>query len=125
MAKKGVPLKIDGTSLDFSTCDQFTSVFSKFLAPSDTLQMFGPAHMEYVTPENDQVRAIWAMEDELIHRQHSTPFEMRTGGYDHEVWQLKDGDGLLKSLRLKRAYRKASQAGTILFRHPSPLIYLF
>ncbi|EXJ75565.1 uncharacterized protein A1O5_00071 [Cladophialophora psammophila CBS 110553] len=77
-----------------------------FLARTQTLHMFGPGDMRYLTPEKNEVEAIWSTEDQIIWKDENPPFQMRGGGYYYETWALKDGEWLVKSLRLERTYMK-------------------
>ncbi|OQV01914.1 SnoaL-like domain-containing protein [Cladophialophora immunda] len=108
----GKPLARDGVVFTFSSRDAFTSHLGVFLAKVQSLHMFGPGDLRYLTPEEDEVEAIWSMEDQLIWREARPPFQMRGGGYYHETWALKNGEWLLKSLRLERTYTKVNKRST-------------
>lgn len=102
----GSVLKVGGTPLAFSSAGSFTTFFAKFFAGAETLHMFGPGEFEAIAP--DQVKAIWAMEDQLIMKGTAKLVELRGGGYYHELWKRKDGEWFLASLRLERTYTKMS-----------------
>jgi SnoaL-like domain len=101
----GSILKIGKTPLDFTSRDAMLSVFVSWFAKAETLHNFGPADLEYSNPDGNEVRAIWAMEDQLIFKGQ---FEIRGGGYYHETWILKENGWYLKSLRLERTYNKVT-----------------
>jgi len=97
--------------LKFSATEPLTAFFSKFFAPAQTLHMFGPGDFEQIGP--DEVKAIFALEDQVIVRGSGGLLEIRGGGYYHETWQRKDGDWFLKTLDMYRTYQKMSLMMTI------------
>jgi hypothetical protein len=74
----------------------------------------GAGELELLAPEGegeeegdgDRVSAIWAMEDmfALPSVLGVIPVTVRGGGYYHEVWERREGDWFLASLRLERAF---------------------
>ncbi|KAL2847172.1 hypothetical protein BJY01DRAFT_246946 [Aspergillus pseudoustus] len=102
----GSILKAGNTSFIFPSSAAFTKFFSTFFAKAQTLHMFGPGDLQLQGP--DEVRAVWAMEDQIILNNTAGLVEIRGGGYYHETWKRVNGDWFLKSLRLERTYQKTS-----------------
>lgn len=109
---EGSVLKVGKTALAFSSAESFTTFFAKFFTDAETLHMFGPGELEWIGP--GQVKAVWAMEDQLIMKGTAGLVELRGGGHYHETWKLKDGDWFLASLRLERTYTKTSVLARVL-----------
>ncbi|KAL2865211.1 uncharacterized protein BJX67DRAFT_359010 [Aspergillus lucknowensis] len=108
----GSILKSGGTSFHFPTATTFTNFFRKFFTDAQTLHMFGPGELHQKGP--DEVRAIWAMEDQIILKHTAGLVQIRGGGYYYETWREKGGDWFLESLRLERTYQDTSLAAKIL-----------
>lgn len=108
----GSLLMVGKTALPFPSAKSFTAFFKKFFAKAQTLHMFGPGEFEQTNP--DEVKAIWAMEDEIILRTTADLVEIRGGGYYYEIWKQKDGDWFLKSLDVHRTYTKTSLLARVL-----------
>jgi hypothetical protein len=108
----GSILKAGNTSFAFPSSAAFTVFFSKFFASAQTLHMFGPGELQLKA--DDEVGAIWGMEDQIILKHTMGLVEIRGGGYYHETWKMERGDWFLKSLRLERTYQKTSPMAKIL-----------
>lgn len=108
----GSPLIVGKTCLVFPSAASFAAFFKRFFAKAQTLHMFSLGELEQRGP--GEVKAIWAMEDEIILRGSAGLVEIRGGGYYHEIWMQKDGDWFLKSLSLCRTYTKTSLVARIL-----------
>lgn len=100
------PLRVGKIQLVFDSTSAFVKYFSDTFARANTLHMFGPGDLKQVAP--DEVEAIWAMEDEIIVPGSLGLFELRGGGYYHEVWKKQNGDWFIKSLELRRTYTKST-----------------
>lgn len=108
----GSILKAGNTPFVFLSPAAFTDFFSKFFTNAQTLHMFGPGELQLTS--FDEVKAIWAMEDQIILKHTMGLVEIRGGGYYHETWKIENGDWFLKSLRLERTYQKTSLMAKIL-----------
>jgi hypothetical protein len=100
----------------FSSPKAFIDEMRVLFKNAQTLHQTGHGDLEQIS--ENEVRAIWSMEDQLLFPAPfaSAPIEIRGGGYYHEVWQLKDGDWLLRSLRLERTYMKRSLTASALIK---------
>lgn len=94
------------TPLAFTSPEKCAYFFQKLFGNAQTLHMFGRGELEQT--KEDEVRAIWPMEDQIILRQGWLPVEVRGGGYYYETWRQKDNDWFLESLVLRRTYTKPS-----------------
>lgn len=94
------------TPLAFTSSEECASFFHKLLDNAQTLHIFGRGELEQI--REDEVRAIWPMEDHIILRQGLLPIEVRGGGYYYETWRQKDDGWFLASLVLRRTYTRPS-----------------
>lgn len=94
------------TPLAFTSPEKCASFFQKLFGNAQTLHMFGRGELEQT--KEDEIRAIWPMEGQIILRQGWLPVEVRGGGYYYETWRQKDEDWFLESLVLRRTYTKPS-----------------
>lgn len=105
-------LQAGNQQLDFPSTDALVAYYTKFMAPAQTLHMFGPGDFEQIGP--DEVKVIWALEDQVIVRGTGGLLELRGGGFYHEIWLRKDGQWFLKTLDMYRTYQKTSLLMAIL-----------
>ncbi|KAI5457069.1 hypothetical protein BGZ63DRAFT_395344 [Mariannaea sp. PMI_226] len=91
-------------TLAFDSTKATAAFFAKFFAPLDTLHNFCPGDFEQVAP--DEVKAVFAFEDQLMSKVLGSWGEIRGGGFYHETWKLVDGEWRLKEMKLKRTYQK-------------------
>jgi hypothetical protein len=102
----GQPLMIGRTPLLFRSTQKSTDLFRRFFADAETFHMFGPGEFEQVL--NNEVKAVWGMEDQIFLKSTANFVGVRGGGYYYEIWRLKDGEWYLKSLDLRRTYTQMS-----------------
>ncbi|QKX64629.1 uncharacterized protein TRUGW13939_11804 [Talaromyces rugulosus] len=107
--RDGSVLKAGKRHLTFSSSQEFTMFFSKFFANAQSLHIFGPGDLEQTA--DDEVTAIWGMEDQIILKGSAGLVEMRGGGYYFETWKKVGDDWFLASLGLERTYQKISFLG--------------
>lgn len=100
----------------FSSPKAFVQEMRALFRDAQTLHQTGYGDLEQIS--ENEVRAIWSMEDQLLFPAPfaSTPISIKGGGYYHEVWRRKDGDWLLKSLRLERTYMRQSLIASVLMK---------
>lgn len=94
------------TPLAFTSSEKCASFFHRLLGNAQTIHMFGRGELEQI--HEDEVRAIWPMEDHVILRQGLLPVEVGGGGYYYETRRRKDDGWFLASLVLRRTYMKPS-----------------
>ena len=109
----GSPLRVGNTPLVFTSAKPFAAFFSKFFKNAQTLHNFGPGDLELTAP--GEVKAIWALEDQLLLRGTAGLVELRGGGHYYETWVERDGDWFIKKLDMRRTYTKLSILGRLLF----------
>lgn len=109
----GAPVKVGKTDLVFLSTKAFLAFLPKLLENLQSLHNFGPGDLELIAP--GEVKAIWAMEDQLLLNWTGGLVELRGGGFYHETWVERDGDWFLKSLELRRTYTKLSILARVLF----------
>ena len=93
----------DGVTLaEFSSIDEFLSVTKAYLSGARTIHQVHNDEIEVVSEE--EVSAIWSMEDYLIFPDidDSRPASMHGYGHYHETWRLEDGQWRLAHLELHR-----------------------
>ena len=100
----------------FSSPTAFVHEMQVLFKNAQTLHQTGHGDLEQIS--ENEVKATWSMEDQLLFPAPFafTPIDIRGGGYYHEIWQLKDGDWFLKSLRLERTYMKQSLTASLLMK---------
>ena len=103
LATDGSPLTVGKTTLNFRSREAFLSFFKTWFAKAETLHNFGPGEFEWSGDGEDEVLAIFAMEDQLM---FPGRMEIRGGGHYHERWVQRDGEWYMKELRLERTYNK-------------------
>ncbi|KIW70765.1 hypothetical protein PV04_03006 [Phialophora macrospora] len=110
----GSPMTVGKTALTFPSPKAFTTNLKKTFASVRTLHLVGVGDLDQISEE--EVYAIWSMQDQIIMKNSLGLFWMRGGGYYHETWLQKDGEWYLKSLRLERTFsRKSVLASVLLF----------
>jgi hypothetical protein len=109
----GTPLQVGKTALVFPNRKLFINFFEPFFRNLQTQHIFGPPDLEMI--KKGEVRAIWALEDQLIMKGTAGLVELRGGGFYTETWVSRDGDWFIKQLDMTRTYTKTSFAATILF----------
>jgi len=109
----GSPIRLGKTSATFPSTQSFISFFSKFFERLDSLHNFGPGDFEMISSE--EVKVIWALEDQLFLKGTAGWVSLRGGGYYTEIWVKRDGDWWLKDLRMRRTYTRTSFLTAVLF----------
>jgi hypothetical protein len=102
----GKLLQAGNKKLEFTSTASLAVFYTRFFSQAQTLHNFGPGDFEKVGP--DEIKVIWALEDQVIVRGTAGLLEIRGGGYYHETWQRKDGEWFLKTLDMYRTYQKVS-----------------
>lgn len=93
----------DGTVLaDFNSVDEFVSVTKAHLSRARTIHQVHNDEIEVIS--ENEVRAIWSMEDYLVFPDVSDgrPASMHGYGHYHETWRLEEGQWRLAQLELRR-----------------------
>jgi len=104
-AGQPIVVRPGGLALAFDTIESWIGFFQPFFAPLQTLHNFGPGHFEQVA--NDEVRARFGMEDQLMFPQLPWGLaEIRGGGFYEETYRRIDGDWYMVELELHRTYQK-------------------
>jgi hypothetical protein len=110
----GSPMTVGRTALTFPSPKAFTTNLKKNFADVRTLHLVGVGDLRQIGEE--EVYAIWSMQDQIILKNSLGLFWMRGGGYYHETWLCQDGEWYLKSLRLETTFsRKSLLASVLLF----------
>ncbi|MDX0431578.1 nuclear transport factor 2 family protein [Sinorhizobium medicae] len=93
----------DGIALgEFDSLDEFLAATKAYLAGARTIHQVHNDEIEVITEE--EVRAIWSMEDYLLFPDGDDvrPASMHGYGHYHETWRLEDGQWRLAHLELHR-----------------------
>lgn len=108
----GKSLVWSGCTLRFSSTKDFRGYFEPVFASLQTLHIVAPGDFTRVgageAGEEDEVRAVFAFEDQLLMPPFGSWAELRGGGFYYETWKLIDGDWRLKELRMRRNYQKST-----------------
>lgn len=103
----GEPLRM-GKAVVFDSAKSFADFFNHFFSGLETLHNIAPGDFETSNENPDEVKAIFAFEDQLLSKTFGSWFEIRGGGHYNETWKLIDGEWYLKELNMKRTYQKES-----------------
>ena len=93
----------EGTTIHaFTSVDEFVTRSAGYLEGARTIHQVHNAEMERVA--DDQVNAIWSMEDYLVFPpdDDQRPATMHGYGHYHESWQFRDGQWRIAKLELRR-----------------------
>lgn len=101
----GKPLTVGRDPLKFEDTKSMTDFFAKFFAKMQTQHMFGSGDFT-TTDKDDEVKAVFALEDQILTPPLGSWAEIRGGGFYYETWKWVDGDWFLKDLRMERTYQK-------------------
>lgn len=100
----GKPLQVSGRALVFDSAHSFVTFYDKFFAQLDTMHIVSAPDLERVA--DDEVKAIFGFEDQVISKYLGSWFECRGGGYYYTTWKLVDEQWYIKDLRMERTYQK-------------------
>ncbi|KAH9909900.1 hypothetical protein F4778DRAFT_789242 [Xylariomycetidae sp. FL2044] len=104
----GKPITLGRSSsspLRFSSTGAFLAHFIEFFAGLQTgSTTSGRAHFE-PGDAADEVRAVFALQDDLYHARLGSLAHITGGGFYYETWKLVDGEWYLRDLRMERTYQ--------------------
>ena len=109
----GKTLVWSGKQLKFSSTREFRAYFEPVFASLQTMHTLAPGDFTWAAGDGedgreDEVKAIFAFEDQLLLPPFGSWAELRGGGFYYETWKLVDGDWRLINLRMTRNYQKAT-----------------
>lgn len=102
----GQSIAISGVSCKFAGTKQFRAFFEPAFASLQTLHTVGPGEFTKAAEDededrDDEVRAIFAFQDQLFAPPFGRLAALRGGGFYYETWRRVDGDWFLVDLRSK------------------------
>ncbi|KAL2206131.1 hypothetical protein CC79DRAFT_1369561 [Sarocladium strictum] len=103
----GQPLMVGSRALVFDSASTFAQLYKRMFAGVDSQHNIAPGEFEPGSNE-DEVRAIFGIEDQVTSKVLGSWAELRGGGYYHETWKLKDGQWYIQELELRRTYQNAT-----------------
>lgn len=103
----GRPLMVGGRALVFDSAETFAQLYKRMFAGVDSQHNISPGDFEPGERE-DEVRAVFGIEDQVTSKMLGSWAELRGGGYYHETWKLVDGQWYIKDLELRRTYQNAT-----------------
>ena len=86
----------------FTSADEFVTTSARYLEGARTIHQVHNAEMERVS--DNEVQALWSMEDYLVFSPTSDtrPASMHGYGHYHESWEFEDGWWRICKLELRR-----------------------
>lgn len=111
----GRPLMVGSRALVFDSADTFAQLYKRMFAGVDSQHNISPGEFEPGEKE-DEVRAVFGIEDQVVSKALGSWAELRGGGYYHETWKLVDGQWYIKDLELRRTYQNATVLVKVMLR---------
>ncbi|MCQ1775830.1 nuclear transport factor 2 family protein [Neorhizobium galegae] len=86
----------------FTSVEEFVTISALYLDGAQTIHQVHNAEMERIS--DDQVNAIWSMEDYLLFPavEDARPASMHGYGHYHETWKFEAGQWRIAKLELRR-----------------------